>query len=68
MGFFMNNIYFYISIYIYIYINISKPETVCNDLSKQYLKNWKKVENFFFLKKEVLCQYFQNLIQHVSNE
>ena len=45
MGFFMNNIY--------IYIYKGKPETVCNSLSKQYLKNWKKVENFFFLKKEV---------------
>ena len=41
MGFFMNNIYIY----------IGKPETVCNGLPKQYSKHWKKVENFFFLKK-----------------
>ena len=58
MGFFMNNIYIY----------IGKPETVCNGSPKQYSKHWKKVENFFLKKKEVLCQYFQNLIQHVSNE
>ena len=56
-GFFMNNIYIY----------IGKSETICNGLSKQYSKHWKKLEVFFW-KKEVLCQYFQNLIQHVSNE
>ena len=46
MGFFMNNIY--------IYIYIGKPETVCNDLPKQYSKHWKKVE-IFFLKKKKYC-------------
>ena len=40
-GFFMNNIYIY----------IGKSETICNGLSKQYSKHWKKVENFFFFEK-----------------
>ena len=44
-GFFMNNIY------IYIYIFIGESETMCNGLSKQYSKHWKKVEFFFFLEK-----------------
>ena len=43
-GFFMNNIYIY----------IGKSETICNGLSKQYSKHWKKVEFFFLEKRSIV--------------